>query len=178
MSFLRDLINMDKDPTKILTDTFGNPTLKNIENKKTLVWETPYGVSFSKMSSFMWVYHYNKTLKFIKEGCYIGCLSGGDVYTILEQLKCDPNKLKRKPESIKYLEQLTGNTAYRKHNSFGKWHLSDEGFSMFNNPFGISLGYTNSENNYEIWYINNEKEPRERQTVNQIEKQLKEFNLI
>ena len=79
---------------------------------------------------------------------------------------------------ILYLERLTGKTATRKHNSFGKWHIVGQGYSMFNNPFKVSLGYTNGENNYEIWYMNDEKEPQGYQTVDQIEKALHQFGLI
>lgn len=90
----------------------------------------------------------------------------------------DPQKLQRKPDSIAYLERLTGQTAYRKHNSFGKWYIGCDKYSMFNNPFGTSLGYTSGENNFEIWYLKHEKEPRERQTVTNIEQKLKELNYI
>ena len=49
---------------------------------------------------------------------------------------------------------------------------------MFNNPFSTSLGYCDSEDDFEIWFTKKEENPRERQSVESIEKQLKGYNLI
>ena len=50
---------------------------------------------------------------------------------------------------------------------------------MFNNPFGInSGGYTNKEDNFEIWYIEKEEDPRGYQTLDEIKSDLKKYNFI
>ena len=34
-------------------------------------------------------------------------------------------------------------------------------YSLFNNPFGVSLGYTDSADSFEVWFLSREREPRE-----------------
>ena len=49
------------------------------------------------------------------------------------------------------LEVLTGKKATRKFLHFGKWNIHTPHFTFFNNPFGLDLGYTRTENEFEVF---------------------------
>jgi len=148
-----------------------------IEGRKRKSWQTPWGVSFRDigMGDHFWFYEYDRDIGGLTEMSQ-GAMSGGDVVKAIKQLSINPNMLRDKPDSIKYLERLTGQSAVRKHNGFGKWHLSKGNlYSMFNNVFGTSLGYCSSADDFEIWYMKKESEPREHQSVSDIEEQLRAY---
>lgn len=146
------------------------------ESKK---WKTSYGVSFEKFGiGDMWIYRYDEDIE-KEKGLREGIISATDVALALKQLQQEPTKLREKPRSIEYLEKKLGKQAHRKHNKFGAWHISDEGrYSMFNNPFSCELGYSDSSDNYEVWYMEKEEKPRKYQSVDQIEETLKGYNII
>jgi hypothetical protein len=106
-------------------------------------------------------------------------ISQKDLITVLSQLKQKPEKFRTKPESILVLESKTGLKAFRHGIFFGCWQLlKDEQWSAINNPFGLSGPYTNSEDNFEVWFMDNEQEPRSYQTLQEVLNGLKEFNYI
>ncbi len=76
----------------------------------------------------------------------------GDHFTILE-----------KPAAIKVLESVTGAQAQLHWMQFGKWHLVfDDVYSAVNNPFNLSLGYSNGGDNFEVARLdNNHDDPME-----------------
>lgn len=175
-----DIFGTSTDIVKLLTDKFGNPTTTT----KHSVWKTPYGVSFTRdncMGDSLWFYRYDSDMDSIRplenEDDIHGCMSGRDIEMAVNQLVVNPNKLREKPKSVKYFERLTGVAAKRKENAFGKWHIKCDEFSMFNNPFGLELGYTKGENEYEIW-IFEEEEPRAYQSVTDVELALREYGYI
>lgn len=145
----------------LLTKAFGRP----IDGK----WETDYGFTISMVGATKLLYSYTyENIPFIEPApspllpnshCD-GLFGDEDVASILAKFIEDPDALRKKPSSIIALERATGIAAVRKHNYFGGWHLrmDDPFFSAFNNPFGVSTGYTKSEDRFEIWY-GEEEEP-------------------
>ena len=148
--------------------------------KKIRRWQTPYGFSISLHPNnyFTWMYTYDEDLPFMGER-NDGYLSPQEVISVLYQLWLDPDKLRRKPSSIKTLEQLTGQTAFRKLRMFGRWHIRKDGvYSLFNNPFHLSSEYTNDENVFEVWYLSREENPREYVSLDKLISQIREFGYI
>ena len=153
----------------------------NCDKKISKMYKTPYGflIEITKFSDFdMYMYYYEKDIGFLNEGNSQGMMCGSDIIKVLKVLKFNPTKLREKSESIKYFENLTGTVAMRKSNDFGKWHISNKNFSMFNNPFELSLGYTRNENQFEIWFLSKETEPRMYQSIASIESAMKSFGYI
>jgi len=129
-------------------------------------YETSYGVAFSPGFGGLWSYRYDEGLPGVpaddaNEETH-GVMSGADVKKALDALQADPRMLRTRPASIITLEALTGRTAHLKTNYFGGWHLySGREYSLFNNPFGVELGYTDSADTFEVWFRAHEAEPRE-----------------
>lgn len=155
------------------------PTLAQTpEGRRYTSWQTPWGVAFEDHGmSPIYFYRYDADIGHLRaerEGR--GALSDVDINKVVKKLSVNPQYLRRKPESVAYLERVTGESAHRKRNAFGKWALVRTGmFSMFNNPFGLSLGYTRGPNEYEIWFFEKEQEPRENQSVMEITDALQMF---
>lgn len=149
------------------------------DGKYLNTWKTPYGASFieTAMGDEFWMYEYDSDLPSI--GKYSeGTLNSNDIIKCLQIFKKDPNYLRNKPESIVELEKVTGITASRSATKFGGWHLCQPVWSAFNNPFGLSLGYTSDADHFEIWFKGKEKDPREEQTIDQIIEAMKEYKYI
>ncbi len=166
------------DPTDML-----NELTKPEVTPKCSRWQTTYGVSFEKLTNpgRFWTYCYDETLSHVLRPVHArsGCLSQQDLVTVLKQLKSNPDKLRHKPQSVKDLEKFTGIPAVLKYEGFGAWHLSKPNhFSVFNNPFGISLGYTDSADDFEAWFNPKEAWPRKHQTVPQISTALSKFGMV
>jgi len=174
-------MNYLSDPYKILNSIVPYEVFEE-NNKIIKIWKTNYGVSFEDHGcGFIWFYKYNnmKDTDFFTNEDKLGTISGSDIKNVIKQLKNNQNKLKNKPTSIQNLETLTGKTAYRKHNLFGGWHIIDkEKYSIINNPFSCNLYYTKGENNFEVWFMDKEEEPRGYQTIEEIETLLKEYKYI
>ena len=180
-SIFRNSQYKGQNPVDILKSISEITTVNNGE-KIITTYKTPYGVSFTdNMAPFLWMYNYDDDIGFIRdENSKTGVIESGDIVLILEILKSNPNKLRTKPESILYLEKLTGEVAYRKCNYFGGWHLTSKKYkySLFNNPFGITTCYTNNENNFEVYFWGQENDVREYQSVRQIEDAMKNYKYI
>ena len=165
------------DPTDML-----NELTKPEVTPKWTRWQTTYGVSFEKQrnGSKIWFYFYDKNLPHVRESekSRRGGISQADVAVVLRQFKTNPDKLRQKPQSIKDLEKVTGVLAVRKWQGFGKWHLYNSDFTTFNNPFGLSTGYTDSADEFEIWFRTKEEWPRRQQTVSQISAALTKFGMV
>jgi hypothetical protein len=143
---------------------------KIIQKEPTVVYNTPFGFSFYSLNHNMYFFNY-------EGGSWI--ISQKDLITVLSQLKQKPEKFRTKPESILVLESKTGLKAFRHGIFFGCWQLlKDEQWSAINNPFGLSGPYTNNEDNFEVWFMDNEQEPRSYQTLQEVLDGLKEFKLI
>jgi hypothetical protein len=143
---------------------------KIIQKEPTVVYNTPFGFSF---------YHLNHYMYFFTNENYSGTITQKDLLNVLSQLKQNPEKFRTKPESILVLESKTGLKAFRHETFFGGWQLlKDEQWSAINNPFGLSGAYTNSEDKFEVWFMENEQEPRSYQTLQEVLNGLKEFKLI
>lgn len=157
----------EKDPHDILNTKFISEKITK-NNRSYTKWITPYGVSFGDPygnSNDFYFYEYDKDLD-EKRGQ--GCLSGNDIITSIQQLEKNPNKLRTKPQSIIRLEEATGQKAFRMENAFGKWHIRTNDYSMFNNPFGCSLGYSDTENDFEFYWLHGNEDPLERVPVDKI----------
>lgn len=152
------------DPTPLLLKVCGEPVNTTIEKDNVKLYKSPYGVSFFNSRGIMWFYYYDDDIT-TDNRLKMGAMGSNDVIKALEILEKEPKKLREKPESIKTLEKLTGDEAHIKLNSFGSWHLSGNGYSLFNNPFCMTLGYTDSADNFEIWFMDKENEPREYQSL-------------
>lgn len=143
------LLREDKDPKPIL-DNFDIVT--------------PYGFTLTKYDNIGYSFKY--TTKSNNAQCH-GIVFNSDLAYALEILEKEPNKFRHKPKSIQFLEQKYSVTAVRKENYLGGWHIKNEKYSLFNNPLNLSTGYTNSEDNFEI-YIFSEEEPRSYVSLNEI----------
>jgi hypothetical protein len=172
------LLRPEVDPTELLNELAEPVTVVSPGTGRAhMSWPTAYGASFENhgMRS-TWFYRYDESIGHLAEGGGLGCMSGSDVAQALGQLKTNPNKLRDKPASVEYLERLTGQRAFRKLNAFGRWHIVETGkYSMFNNPFGCQLGYTDGADDFEVWYLEKEGSPRSNQTVSAIERTLAEY---
>ena len=135
------LLRPVKDPKAILA---------NFEIK------TPYGFTLKSFKDFGYSFKYN-TRSNNKE--YNGLISTSDLAYALEILQKEPDKFRNKPYSIELLEERYSVTAVRKENYLGGWQIITDKYSLFNNPLNLSTGYTDNENNFEIW-IFTEEEPR------------------
>lgn len=168
---MRSLDNLwrykDIDGEATLTDAFGPPEL--IAGHK--VWKTPYKVTIvGHEKSPLFSYLYDNDLPFVSEqldptkphNCH-GVFGKEDIPNIIATFKADPNALAAKPSSVVQIESLTHFKAIRKPNQFGAWHITgvinESRFSMFNNPFNVSTGYTNSAYVYEVWWRDEADEP-------------------
>ncbi len=124
-------------------------------------WTTPYGVTLGNGSIgdlFYYIYHdipgaLPHTRPLTSNDCD-GVFSADDVIKVLAVFEDDKDALRRKPASIRIIERKTGLTAFRKRNFFGGWHIHNKKpfCSLFNNPFGVSTGYTKTADEFEIWY--------------------------
>lgn len=123
----------------------------------------------------MWVYRYDPALPFYEASSEMGVCNSADVMRILRVLDGAPRQLADKPAVIAELEKITGVVARRKGNKFGAWHLRTDSWSLFNNPFSLSSGYCAGENDFEVWFMANERNPREHQSFTQVVAGLKEF---
>jgi len=156
---MNSLLFKDVDPTNLLNKEFGDPIdFTNEDGKKCLKWKTPYGVSFvdsgmKKMDLFS--FYYDDDL-FMKGKVDFGVCSGADVEQALKMLKKNPNLLKVMPKGMQILKDKGLNvTRHMLH--LGQWHAHNEKCSVINNPLGVSLGYTFSEDEYELMIFSNEK---------------------
>lgn len=181
--FKQNLFEQDVDPTKTLTDLATEYPEKCVitkNHKNQTVYKTTFGCSFTNCSfgPTMWGYNYDDNLSSVSEYDKEGTLSGSDIIKVIKQLNINPNKLREIPEPIIYLGKLLKVNPKRKTNAFGKWHLHTGEISLFNNPFSLSLGYTNGPNDFEIWFIKKEEEPRGYQSIVDIENALNEYGYI
>lgn len=126
--------------------------------------QTPFGVAFQAGIGGLWAFRYDADLPGLhrRAGADMhGVMSGADVDSAVAALLAEPDRLRTRPAAIVTLEALTGRPAYLKDNYFGGWHLYVHGeYSLFNNPFRVSLGYTDSADNFEVWFKRAEGEPR------------------
>jgi hypothetical protein len=167
-----------------LTKAYGKPILTHVipnDEKSEVVktWNTPHGVIFKlmTMSSFgLMIYEYDSTLESIAPDGRESVISFKDVVSVIDQLLKNPDKLRTKPRSIKRIEEQTGYQAVRKRRGFGKWHLYVGNVSMFCNPFSTELGYTSSEDEFEVWFRGMEQNPRQYQSTEEVLEGLTEFD--
>ena len=152
-----------------------SPVVTSKNNKLITKWQTPYGVTFSDHGfGDMYFYKYDSDLNDILDNH--GCLSGNDIVKVLNQLQQNPNQLRTKPNSIIMLENAIGTKAHR-HSQFGKWQIvSDDEYSMINNPFSASLGYTNSADEFELYFFKDD--PLEHLSVSEVLHELKRRNYL
>ncbi len=127
--------------------------------------QTPFGVAFQAGIGDLWSFRYDAGLPGVhprRAGAEMhGVMSGADVDGALTALQAEPDRLRTRPAAVATLEALTGRTARLKDNYFGGWYLCVDGeYSLFNNPFRVSLGYTDSTDNFEVWFKRTEDEPR------------------
>ena len=150
----------EKDFIQFLRDHGIKETPSDLVNENARLFQTKFGfdiycTSFSKAGLVCFKYtdtasvHPNVERKKIH-----GVMKMKECISVIEQCIREPKKVHTKPRSIKILEGLTGCTAYLHHMQFGKWHISNVGngqnFSLFNNPFGLTMGYTRGEDDFEI----------------------------
>ena len=170
------IFEKEKDPCNMLNSKFTSEIVTD-DNLRCNKWITPYGVSFGDPygggDNVLYFYEYDKDL-----GGGKGCLSGNDIIKAIQQLEINPDKLRTKPGSIIKLEEITGQKAFRMENAFGKWHIRSANYSMFNNPFGCSLGYTRTEDEFEIYFFERDSEPRARVSVGTVIELLKSYGYI
>lgn len=96
-----------------------------------------------------------------------------DVIRILEGMKIifsAPNNdntatkynIYHKPYNILTLEKLTGKMAKLHPLHFAKWHIrSRNEFSIVNNPYGLSLGYSKSKDDFELFFDDERTNPED-----------------
>lgn len=118
--------------------------------------KTPYGFTLKKHGDLGYTFKYDTDKDSTR---WKGVITASDLAYALEILEKEPNKFINKPHSIKFLEDKYSVKAVRKNNYLGGWHIYTKKYSLFNNPLNLSGGYTNSENNFEI-FVFSEKEPR------------------
>ena len=155
------------------------------DEKKNKVWQTPFGFSIKDSLNQMdndytiLFFEYDEDLSCVGKDKdeRSGCFSKSDICQIFEHLESHQNALE-KPGSIVILEKILDCEAKRKYGKFGSWHISKDGVSMFNNPFQISLGYADGANNFEIWFMDLEENPREYQSLGSTLLALHHFNKI
>lgn len=148
------------DPTKLLTDKFGKPTLCQIKNdpKKDLAWKTPYGVSFVELdmkSIGLWGFLYDEDL-FMRTESGFGVCSGADIEQALKILEKDPDALKKMPKGMETLKEKGAEVA-RHYSHLGQWQARNDRFSAINNPLGVALGYTFTADTYELMIFETDK---------------------
>ena len=97
---------------------------------------------------------------------------------IIDQFCNEPDKLRKKPESVNRIENATKTTACLKSHIFGNWQVYVKDVSMFCNPFGITYGYTRSANEWDIWFVSKDNNPREYQTTDQILVGLQQYGYL
>ena len=178
MSRFSSLFSKEIDPTDLLNKHFNCET-KTDKGKSYKSWRTPYGVSFSDQGlKIMWFYEYDSDLTYSTRDNSSGVMSGIDVANALEKLQIDPDKLRKKPDSIIKLEQLTGLKAIRHYTKFGSWYIACDNYSLFNNVFNTQLGYTDGPDSFEIWFLKKEEEPREYVPLDRVIDALQSFEYI
>lgn len=144
-----------------LTEKFGEPC--NGE------WKTEYGVTFGvPRFNDTWTFRYDNSIipslfyPLYDSGAGThGVLGGNDILRIIKEMEKKPkgSKVYDKPDSIKRLENLTLSKAQLHHLHLGRWHLcKGEKLSCVNNPFNLVLGYSDSENNFEVAFISDNDE--------------------
>ena len=92
-----------------------------------------------------------------------GCISNADLLKVVTYIKKQPNgySILTKPQVIRHLESITGVEGVMR-KSLGRWYLSlVPKFSIFNNTFSLSLGYTDAVDNFEVYFMSLEDEPQE-----------------
>lgn len=172
------LKKVDEDPTELLNKNFKYKIVENIKK-----WNTPFGVSFfsKKIRNVKhWFYEYDDDIDdpVLKPIYTIGAIMGKDVINAVDKLIKDHELLRKKPESIKILEKLTGNKAFRMRDKLGSWHIHEyKKYSLFNNPLNIQFIYTNSADNFEI-LIHSENVPREYIDLTDVIELLKEHKFV
>jgi hypothetical protein len=96
-----------------------------------------------------------------------GLMSADDLLRVVRMLAAKGPEttftILEKPAAIKVLESVTGAQAQLHWMQFGKWHLVfDDVYSAVNDPFNLSLGYSNGGDNFEVARLdNNHDDPME-----------------
>jgi hypothetical protein len=108
-----------------------------------------------------------------------GCMSRSDLLKVIHYIQKQPPNysILDKPPIMLHLESVTGLKAEMKQ-CLGRWYMQTSKISFFNNVFSLSLGYTDSVNNFEVYFPKTDDDPLEYVGIDELLEILHKGNYI